>query len=193
MILKEKKVGWAEQIQQTLREFNLTENWEEIQQKQITQWKNEVKIVAEKRNHELLWEECHKKKNGQNKEKTKTKSMIKKLESTNYNRKEQNDILKLSRIDAKLITMARYGMLKCKNNFRSGSSNSLCSECQMIDDETHRMNVCVNLRDINWLDKDEKINFEDIYSEDEETLKKMSENIQKVWQLSFGQNCMRVT
>ena len=193
LFLKEKELGWAEQIQQTLKEFQLTESWEEIQQRTVTKWKKEVKNAAEKRNHELLKEECHKRKNGENKQKTKTKVIANILESKEYERKNRSDILRLNRVDAKHITMARYGMLKCKKNFKAGNSNSMCSECHEIDDEIHRMNLCVKLRDINWLDKVEKIVFEDIYSEDQSKLGQISKNIQKIWHLSFGQNRMRTT
>ena len=62
--------------------------------------------------------------------------------------------------------MGRYGMLDCKTNFSMGYGGKLCVECNTDDNEAHRINECAKYRAVNKYDCTEKINFENIYSDE---------------------------
>ena len=184
-------IGWAKQIRNTLNEYNLTEDWDSIRLKPIKIWRNEVREAAEKINNQLLINECHKTNNGDRCEKTKTKTIVKIINCPKYNRQSyESAIMTLSKNDAKTIVMARYGMLACGKNFGNQYGGIECAHCEKTDNENHRINECIKLKEINWVDKEEKINFENVYLNDKTTLKKMATNIRKLWTLSYGKNAM---
>ena len=66
---------------------------------------------------------------------------------------------------ARAYIMGRYGMLQCASNFSMGYGGKMCGQCNMIDDEDHRINFCKIWRDTNLADCTEKVNFRDLYSE----------------------------
>ena len=59
-------------------------NWEVIAKKTKNEWKNEVNVAAEKMNIKRLKEDCMIKQNGILRQKTKTKTIIDKLDAPNY-------------------------------------------------------------------------------------------------------------
>ena len=134
----------------------------------------------------MLIDECHKTENGDRVKKTKTSSIICELEKTSYERKNLNPVIKLNRKEAKHIIQARYGMLECAKNFKIKYGKLECPECNTPDNENHRLNQCKKLANRNWLNKQEKVNFDQVYSDDVETLRKISANIQKVWDESYS-------
>ena len=85
--------------------------------------------------------------------------------------------------------MARFGMLECGKNFR-GSLPELCLTCDQIDDENHRLNFCKKWEDNNLYMSADKVDFENIYGDDIETLKDIMEKIAKVWNVRTGNGGM---
>ena len=96
--------------------------------------------------------------------------------------------MKLGKNDVRCILMARYGMLDCARNFKTHYKNVNCKTCKTIDDEAHRLNECMELREINWAEKELKIDFDMVYSQDIKVLREMSGNIKRIWKLTCGSN-----
>ena len=82
--------------------------------------------------------------------------------------------------------MGRYGMLDCRSNFSMGSGAKMCSVCNVIDDEMHRMNDCKKYRYVNWYESNEKIDFERIYLGEMGDVLHVVDAILKVWDLEHG-------
>ena len=80
----------------------------------------------------------------------------------------------------KTTMIARFRMLECGTNYK-GTHNHICTACNVIDDEEHRLNHCSLWRDTNCYDDDEKINFESIYSNDVNVLRSIIPKIESVW------------
>ena len=55
------KIGWAKQIRKKLNEYSLEEDWSIIKGKTVGTWKTEVKKAINKRNKEILKQNCTKK------------------------------------------------------------------------------------------------------------------------------------
>ena len=95
----------------------------------------------------------------------------------------------------KLITrayiMGRYGMLQCAANYSMGYATKLCKECGVTDDEEHRINHCKLWIDTNLSTSCEKLNFDDIYSDDRVKSLKVVERVLLMWDLGNGKNIMR--
>ena len=75
--------------------------------------------------------------------KTKTKTIMEKVEDKNYKRKPINTILSLSCIETRALLMSRYGILNCCANISMGHKGKLCRECGVLDNEHHRINECI--------------------------------------------------
>lgn len=193
MCLDKKNVGWAKGIRETLVNFLLTENFQEIKEKSVQKWKKEVYEAGEFKNLEIMKQECYKCNNGNRVEKSKSKAILAELNDPLFNRKEKNVLLGLEKNEAKCIIMARYGMLMCGNNFKTLLGGQKCKTCDKLDDENHRLNECHNYENINWVNKSEKIDFGKVYSNDREVLKEMARNMTQVWTLTYGSNVMRNT
>ena len=56
-----------------------------------------------------------------------------------------------------------------------------CSECNVYDDENHRLNYCKRWKEINNYNASEKIVFDEVHSEDIATLRRIIEKLQFVW------------
>ena len=72
-----------------------------------------------------------------------------------------------------------------------GTTQHRCKECEIVDDENHRLNECHNYKNINRALLDEKINFAMVFSENEKELVNISREIMKIWSLSYGINEMK--
>ena len=83
--------------------------------------------------------------------------------------------------------MARYGMLECGRN-RGGSTKKICESCNVIDDEEHRLNVCTKW--VNHKDELDKISFEQIISNDLDSLKEILQRIATIWNTKNGRGSM---
>ena len=87
--------------------------------------------------------------------------------------------------------MGRYGMLQCAANFSDGYGGKDCRKCWVEDNEQHRMNQCPEWRDINMLNQDKPVDFNEIYSEEKENVTKVVDMIISMWDLGNSKNCMR--
>ena len=92
---------------------------------------------------------------GEKKFKTKTKSIIKVLDSPNYKRQALPILMILTSIEARALIMGRYGMLDCRANFSRDYGGKLCEECKVIDDKRHRINFGQKYSPINRYDNPE--------------------------------------
>ena len=66
----------------------------------------------------------------------------------------------------------------------------ICRYCNIKDDENHRLNKCRVLEDINWANKDEKVNFNDIYSDNDTTKTQIIKNIERIWEFRHANGKM---
>lgn len=192
--LKQHDCGWAKQICNLLEQWELPQEWADIEAKRTKDWKEDVYRAAERRNKLRLKEECEVKSRGTAKLKTKTHFVTELLEDTNYLRKPANFICQhQSVVHARALIMGRFHMLKCANNFSTGFGSKLCAECNIIDSEDHRINACKRWSNINLCNSQTKLNFDDIYSEDTVKCLKVVETILSLWDLENGRNEMRST
>ena len=127
------------------------------------EWTNRVKRVIEKRNTERLIQDCYKKENGLNKKKTKTSHIVDQIEDPSYQRTPLKELLKFTKQETKAIMLGRYGMLECGKNFE-GTKSVNCGNCNVHDDEGHRINDCSKFRTVNYFDNDTKVDFNLIFS-----------------------------
>ena len=188
--LKNLNLGWYKEIQNTLKSYELPENFDTIKNIPTAVWKAKVATAVEKANRQKLIDNCHKKEGDMIVPKTKTQSIVKHLEGTNYIRAPINEILSLSKIDCKSLIISRFGMLECGVNFK-GTSNVECLTCKVIDNEEHRLNHCIRFRETNFCDDVEKIPFKNIYSNDHTVLHTILKKIQTVWNTHNGGGCMK--
>ena len=72
-------------------------------------------------------------------------------------------------------------MLECGKNFK-GSLKETCAHCNVLDDESHRLNYCEKLKEINLFDSNNgKVDFRDVFSSDVKVLRNIIPHIEKVW------------
>ena len=81
-------------------------------------------------------------------------------------------------------------MLECGANYK-GTMPETCRRCDAIDNESHRLNECTNWEHLNRAGHQEKYPFNDIYSEDIETVYNIIEEIEKVWEFRHTNGRMR--
>ena len=164
--LKEKEIGWAKQIQGLTQKWELELDWDIIKRKSPAEWKREVMKAAEKRNISRLREECSTTSRGETRNKTKTANVFSVINSPSYLRGPDvlitgHDYIPYTRA----LIMGRYGMLKCANN---GHGTRMCEVCGELDNESHRINHCRRWHRTNLCESIDKIDFNDIYSNDTE-------------------------
>ena len=158
------------------------------------EWKREVALAAEKRNIVKLREECETLCRGEAKKKKKTRFVLENLDLPDYKRKPDSFIMHHNYIlHSRALIMGRYGMLKCASNFRNGFGTDKCDKCNVVDDESHRINHCKKWQNINRFEDSEKIIFTDIFSNDTEKCLAVVQVILSVWDLGNGKNEMRQT
>ena len=87
--------------------------------------------------------------------------------------------------------MGRFGMLQCAANFGNGYSTKNCTNCEVIDDEAHRINDCPTWSSINLLNTGDKIDYNLIHNADENVSSKVIERIISIWDLGNNNNCMK--
>ena len=184
-------IGWAKMIRELLREYHMEENWDQIKQKSMNQWKSEVKLACEKRNREMLLSECEKREGTEKSLKTKSKTIHEIVANEQYERKPLKCIVTLDKLKAKAIVMARYGMLDCSTNYKMKYGRTECKECKVKDDEQHRINFCIKYKGINKCDNPTKFHFQNVYANDSDTLKQSAAEILKIWDLENGKNVIR--
>ena len=181
-------IGWSNQINQKLEEYQLTYSWDEIKGMTFANWKRIVTIATEKKNKERLIDMCYDNKG----EKRKTKNILRILEDKNYARNPRMDILCKSRYRSRIQLMSMFGMLDCAKNFKNGYNGHLCNNCGVMDDENHRINFCTKYRGINLCDSLVKFDFRCIYSKNQESIERAIDVVDNLWNLTNGRNEMRV-
>ena len=191
MILNRQQITWAKRINELLEAWELEREWGKIAEKSKGGWKNEVEKAAERMNIEKLKEECQTKQRGVVREKTKTKSIVTDIEQPDYQRRPLRIMEKGSVIVTRAVLMGRYGMLKCRANFSSSYTNKNCPECNVIDDEGHRINYCSVFRSTNLYDSTEKIDYDKLFSNDLNEVLTVVTIILKLWDLGYEKNSMR--
>ena len=186
--LENDNIGWSRQINKTLEVYGLDKNWLEIKTMPLSQWKRMVITATECKNTEKLIDMC----SGRNGDKMKTLKLLEKLKSKDYARGPCMGTLKSSKSQARLRLMATYHMLDCRSNFKRGYGGELCSVCKTIDDENHRINYCIKNKERNLSLSPIKFDFEAIYSNNEETVKRALEVIGHLWDVENGKNSMKL-
>ena len=180
MTLKTLNIGWTKNILNVLESHQLPTDFNEIKNISINEWRRKVENAIEKTNKERLLEDCHKKQAGVMTPKTKTASLIEKIKDPAYKRSPEHEIQKMTKLEAKTLIIARYGMLECGKNF-GGTHGGECSECNTYDDENHRLNDCKKWKELNYLGEDEKVDFELVHSRDICILRNLFGKLNKVW------------
>ena len=178
--LTDKNIGWGKSIRDTLSRYKLPLDLQTIKDTSHIEWKRRVTTEIEKENLERLKRECYKTVNETNVVKTKTKSIINHISKQEYKRGPNKELLSCTKQEAKTILIARYRMLECGTNFK-GTIKELCNNCNVLDDETHRLNYCEKYKTVNYYESDLKVDFNDIYSADIHTLRVLLPKIEKVW------------
>ena len=90
----------------------------------------------------------------------------------------------------KTLILARHGMLECGAN-RKETMSEKCRNCDVVDNETHRLNECTNFNHMNLAHNSEKCTFSDIYSGNELALDKVITNIERVWEFRHANGKVR--
>ena len=140
-----------------------------------------------------LKEKCETKNRNETKTKTKVAHLEQPLSSPNYSRNPDPFIVQnQSMINTRALIMGRFGMLKCAKNFSAQHGTKECKECGVTDDENHRINSCIKYRSVNLFDKTEKIDFNNIYANDDHNkVMNVIKTILSVWDLAHGKNEVR--
>ena len=99
--------------------------------------------------------------------------------------------MKTDKVTAKALIIARFGMLECGKNFK-GQLPQNCSQCDVLDNENHRLNFCIKWKHLNLYHAAVKIHFESVYSDNMETMMVILKEIMKVWNVVNGRGGMRV-
>ena len=75
-------------------------------------------------------------------------------------------------------------MLECGKNYK-GTVNEVCSVCDCIDDEEHRLNICPKY-DNNYRDHHEKLNFNTVFSDNIDDIRSIIPRIESLWNVKTG-------
>ncbi len=176
-------------IIKTLEKYQLPLDFQVVKAFTHNQWKNTVKTQIEKENLRKLKEDLHKTENGTQRPKKKTESIVQLIQIPHYQRKPRKEILELSRHETKTLIIARYGMLECGKNYK-GTNAENCNQCNVYDDENHRLNNCQKYREINFYETDTKVDFNLIHSNDTTVLRNIISNLECVWSTRNGHGTM---
>ena len=170
-----------------MEEYSLDPDFETIKNYHPNEWKYKVTKSVEEKNKERLTQDLHKTDDGQKTAKTKTATIVEKILDHQYIRKPIPELLHLNKHETRTLIMARYGMLECGRN-RGGSMKKNCESCNIIDDEEHRLNKCTKWE--NHRNEPEIIPFEQIYSNDLDSIKQILYRITSIWNTKNGQGSM---
>ena len=190
--LKTEKLGWAANIAEKLTEYSLEEDWEKIREKTKREWKYIVGKAVNKLNKNKMINECTEATEQGIKIKTKTFHIHTKLTDTSSEtaNKPLKEIITTNKLQARTIIIARNGMLECGKNFK-GTLNETCLTCNKTDNEQHRLTECAKWTNESNQETAEGIVFNDIYSQDDQTLKRIIIQIQNLWELRYGNGKMK--
>ena len=188
--LKELKLGWYSKIITILNSYELSNDLDVIRNTPITAWKRMVTTAIETKNKNRLLEDCHRKEDGKEIPKTKTKYIVEKLNAHDYKREPLKILKSLTKNEGRTMIISRYSMLECGKNYK-GTLSDQCSTCYLHDDEEHRLNVCPRYTDTNFSNHDDRIPFESVFSDVIPTLKEILPRINQVWDLKCGRGSMK--
>ena len=189
MILERLNIGWTKSIKNTLTDLGLPTDFSIIKSATRRQWKKAVDEKIETKNRRRLYDDCHKTENNQLRRKTKTAHIIDSLEETTYTRRPIPEMSFCNKQEAKTLITARFGMLECGKNFK-GTMRETCNTCNVIDDEHHRLNHCINYQNVNLFHSQDKANFSDVFSSDMNTVKSIIKHIKQVWNVTTAHGSM---
>ena len=85
--------------------------------------------------------------------------------------------------------IARYGMLDCGMNFK-GNMRPNCNQCNVPDNEQHRLNICPKWDYLRTNETNEDIDFDDIYENDIESLRSVMKRINLIWNTKYANGSM---
>ena len=162
-----------------------------IGKKTKVEWKRIVEEAVEKKNKNKLIAHCTTEDPAGTKVCTKTRDIHHKLTTDPYSRKPLAEIATSNKQRTKTIVLARSGMLICGTNFK-GTMSEICQSCHVRDDEHHRLNICTKWGDTNRANNPQKVNFDDIYSDEYDTLDPVINEIEKVWELKYANGRMKI-
>ena len=191
MYLKSQNSGWAKHISDKLIEYELETDWEMIKRKTVNEWKNEVYKAVLRRNGKKLIDNCVSISNGIEKVHTKTRHIYQKLNNELYNAAPIKRIIVHDKQRARTVFMAQNGMLECGMNMK-GTIPETCSECNVPDNEQHRLVECRK-----WLDSNAgnpvDINFCDIHNDDldERIFDNLVKKIESIWETRYANGRMK--
>ena len=100
-------------------------------------------------------------------------------------------ILNKTKYLARVQIMSMFRMLDCGSNFKTGYRGVNCNSCNTTDDENHRINDCPKYKKRNLSNSSFSIDFESIYSKNDETVGRILYVISELWDLSSGKNTMK--
>ena len=149
-----------------------------------------VKSAIEKQNKERLVQLCYKDENGKKTPKTKTISIIGKLENEKYNRGPEKEILGMTKYNLETVMIARYGMLESGTNYK-GSFKLYCDTCRTIDDENHRLNSCTKWTGKNLAESNNNVDCNDIRSPNLQTIQNLLPYIEQLWNTKNAHGTIR--
>ena len=190
MTLDTHNIGWSKSIRQCLREFGLETDFAVIKTYTHRQWARTVKEKIKTYNKNRLINECHKMENGKKIRKTKTEHIVDKITSNDYEIEPCPTLIQCTKQETTTLTIARFHMLECGVNYR-GTLRDTCQECKVIDTEDHRLNYCKKYASTNRYAQTEKVQFEDIYSNDINVVKRAIKAIEQVWDTKSAHGTMR--
>ena len=165
-------------------------DWDIIVNIPTNTWKTTVKAKAEEMNRKKLREDLFTKSRGEDKQKSKTKSILDQIDDPSFTRKP-TEFLNQSVLVGRAIFMGRYGMLECAANFENKYGGKQCRTCNVIDNESHRINSCKVYESTNLCNSPEIMNFDFIYSNETAKCMKVVEKILMMWDLVNRKNAMR--
>ena len=185
--LDREDIGWVKHIRKTLEKYEINKNFDEIKSLSYREWKKLVTEVTERKHKEKLLDMCY----SRNREKTKTRELIEKIDTDGYKRTPRMDILSKPQYLAKVLIMSMFHMLNCAANFKNRYNVINCDKCEVLDDENHRINYCILFKEINLYPSPLKIDFRFIYSDDEKAVERVLETVCALWDLKNGRNEMK--
>ena len=121
---------------------------------------------------------------------TKTQKIHEQLTTQTYIRAPIKEITKTNKTATRTLILARNGMLECGTNFK-GTLPETCRYCNVIDNENHRMNFCTQWEDVNQAKQQEKYDFQDVFSKENDVLLSIMTHIEHIWELKYANGRMK--
>ena len=126
---------------------------------------------------------------GKKTRKTKTAHIVDKITHDQYFVEVNPEIMNCTKQESTTLVIARFRMLECGTNYK-GTMRETCQTCNLTDDENHRLNFCTKYTATNRSSQIDKVDFNDVYSTDIQVLKKVIQEIEKVWNTKSAHGTM---